>query len=109
MEAIAALGLASNIIQFIDFGSKLCARIDDFSTTAGKAPGKISALTDRLSLILRTLEALDLESLKVVDNEEKTIQACTIQIEELNKVVARFTVQENKEGTSHWRRGVETS
>ncbi len=109
MEAIAALGLASNIIQFVDFGTKLCARIDDFSAKAGKALGKISALTERLSLILKTLEALDLESLKVVDNEEKTIEACITQIEELDKVLARFTVQENKERASYWRRGVEIS
>lgn len=45
----------------------------------------------------------------MVDNEEKTIEACITQIEELDKVLARFTVQENKERASHWRRGVEIS
>ena len=35
MEGIVALGIAGNVVQFIDFGAKLCSRIEEYSAAAG--------------------------------------------------------------------------
>ena len=66
VEPLVALGLASNVVQFFDFGSKLCARIKEFSSTASKALGEIGELADRPSLTLSILKNLDQEGLKAV-------------------------------------------
>ena len=106
MEALIALGLASNIVQFVDFASKLCARFSELSQTAGNAPGKIQALIERLSLVLETLNGLDRESLQAVDQERKTVEACTIHIQNFNQILSRFTVDEIEREGSHLRKGV---
>ena len=35
MEAVATLGVASNVVQFANFGLQLCARIREYSAAAG--------------------------------------------------------------------------
>ena len=105
MEPLVALGLANNVVQFFDFGSKLCARIKEFSSTAGKAPGEIGELADRLSLTLSPLKTLDQEGLKTVESDQKTLEACTNHVEELDNMLAKFTVTQTKEGISQWQKG----
>ncbi|KAK3169682.1 hypothetical protein OEA41_009066 [Lepraria neglecta] len=105
IEPPIALGLASNVVQFFDFGSKLCARIKEFSSTAGKAPGEIGELADRLSLTLSTLETLDQEGFKAVESNQKTLEACTNHVEELHNMLAKLTVTQTKERISQWQKG----
>ena len=106
MEALAAVGLVANVVQFIDFGAELYARINDLSSGAGKAPGKIRNIANRLSFIIDTLKSLDQESLTAVNNNTKILEACSDQVKELDCMVAKFTVQENKDEVSHWQKGV---
>ena len=106
MEALAALGLAGNVVQFIDFAAELYARINDLSSGAGKAPGKIQNIANRLSFTIDTLKSLDQESLTAVNNNTKTLEACSDQVKELDCMVANYTVQETKDEVSHWQKGV---
>jgi hypothetical protein len=51
---VAALGMAGNIVRFIDFGMKLCCRIQEYSATDG-APEKLAAQANCLFDLLYIL------------------------------------------------------
>jgi hypothetical protein len=91
-EGLVAIGLASNVLQFIDFGTKLCARIREYSSAAGGAPKKIESVAARLSLVLRTLEGLSKSQLMTVDLEQMTVQSCLDQAKELNILLDKFKI-----------------
>lgn len=57
-EAIVAFGIATNVIQFIDFTARRCGRIREYASGYG-LPKKIAAQADRLSDILEILESLN--------------------------------------------------
>jgi hypothetical protein len=89
-EALVALGLASNVVQFIDFGSKLCSRIKEYASSALGAPKKIIALAARLDLVLKTLNALNYTGRTIVDHEAKTIQSCISEAQEFDALLNKF-------------------
>lgn len=107
MEALVALGLASNVVQFVDFGSKLFERIEEFSSAAGETPGKIQELASRLSFTLKTIKDLDQESLTSVENDHRTLEACTNHLKEHDRILANFAVAETKDGASKWQKGAQ--
>src|SRR5437016_14526141 len=91
-EGLVAVGLAGNVLQFIDFGTRLCARIREYSSAAGGAPKKIESLAQRLSLVLRTLEGLGESGLMTVELEQTTMKSCIAQAKELNSLLDNFEI-----------------
>jgi hypothetical protein len=88
-EALVALGFASNVVQFIDFGSKLYSRTKEYASSAIGAP-KITALAARLDLVLKTLSALNDTGRNTVDHEAKTIQSCISEAQEFDTLLNKF-------------------
>ena len=91
-EGLVAVGLAGNVLQFIEFGTKLCARIREYSSAAGGTPKKIESLAQRLSLVLRTLEGLSESGLMTVDLEQTAVQSCIARARELNSLLDKFKI-----------------
>lgn len=58
MAELAAIGLASNIFQFVEIGYKLTKRILDFADHTNDLPHSIRHLYDRLPLILHVLNCV---------------------------------------------------
>lgn len=58
VEAVAAVGLVSNALQFVEFTAKLCSRIREYSSAAF-LPAKLASQADRLSSILNALQSLE--------------------------------------------------
>jgi hypothetical protein len=92
-EALVALGFASNVVQFIDFGSKLCSRFKEYASSAIGAPKKITALAARLDLVLKTLNALNDAGRTIVDHEAKTIQSCISEAQEFDALLNKFRLK----------------
>jgi len=92
-EALVAVGLASNVLQFIDFGTKLYARIREYSSAAGGAPKKVKDLEERLSLVLTTLNGLSQDGRATVEQEQTTIQLCLSRAHELGLLLEGFKVK----------------
>lgn len=44
MNLLAAVGFASSLLQFIDFGTELCARIREYSSAVNGNPKKLLEL-----------------------------------------------------------------
>ena len=93
MEGVAALGLASNVVQFIDFGTRLCSRINEYASSAIGAPKNITTLAARLDLVLKTLNALNDTGRISVDHEAKSIQSCISEAQEFNALLDQFRLK----------------
>lgn len=81
-EAIAAFGIATNVVQFIDFTAKLCARIREYAS-GSSLPKKLALQADRLSDLLGILESLNKSSNDAVLSGQ-TLARCQNQAQELS-------------------------
>ena len=80
-EALVALGLAANVLQFVEFATELCDRIRDYSTGPGM-PKKLASQADRLSDLLIILRSLS-QPAKGDPLREQVLQRCQVQAEDL--------------------------
>jgi hypothetical protein len=51
MAELAAIGIAANIIQLVDFTAKLTARIVDFNSSVGEVPKSFHHINAELSVL----------------------------------------------------------
>ncbi len=54
-EALAIVGLVSAIVQFVEFGSKVVERLNEFSSDIHEAPKSFQAISVQLPLLIDTL------------------------------------------------------
>lgn len=96
-EALVALGLAANVLQFVEFTAELCERIRDYSTGPGM-PRKLAAQADRLSDLLILLKALSQSS---KDRFEQSVLArCQAQAEDMSLLL--HSLKGSKKGQDRW-------
>ena len=58
LEPLAAVGLAGNIVQFVDFTAQLCLRIKELSSSSSGLPKELEKQTIQLSGLLHVLKEL---------------------------------------------------
>jgi N-terminal domain on NACHT_NTPase and P-loop NTPases len=93
METVTALGLAGNILQFIEFGGQVVIRLQEFCSNARDVPQTFREVKNSLPLLLNSLKHIrqDLENGEVDQETEAAllpvIQGCTEQIESLNQIL----------------------
>jgi N-terminal domain on NACHT_NTPase and P-loop NTPases len=105
-EALAAVGIVSNIIQLVDFGTKVLHRLNDFQSSLGEIPKSFRHVKAELPILLDTLENTKF----AVGNgsiSEKTrhallpvINGCREQIGLLNDMIGRVMPLES----DSWRK-----
>lgn len=54
-EALAAIGLATSILQFVNFSSKVLARLHEFHSSVQKTPRVFQDITIQLPLIIKIM------------------------------------------------------
>lgn len=97
-EALVVVGLAANILQFVDFTAELCGRIRDYSTGPG-LPRKLAAQADRLSDLLVLLRSLSANS-KTGTLEKAVVVRCQAQAEDLALLLK--SLKGSHEGQDRW-------
>lgn len=109
-EALAVIGLASAIVQFVDFGTKLLNRLHEFGDDVGNMPKVFQDTKTRLPLIINTLlrtkeqaEAGGTVTKQVASALHPLIDGCTQQIELLYDIVDRNLPSPK---ASNWERRV---
>lgn len=106
MEAIAAIGLVSNVLGFIDTGWKLCGLIKECSAAAG-APAEVVSLSSRLELVLHTLKEMDESGRAKLNHEKLALKICSDEAEELRLFLEGLKVIPDKTSSSRafkWKR-----
>ena len=94
-EALAAVGLASNILQFVDFTSQLCGRIHEITTTASGLPRELDQQAAQLSQLLGLLKELALYS-QGQTLGDGILKQCQAQAQELAVLLKSFEGGANK-------------
>lgn len=94
-EALVVIGIAANIVQLVDFGSKILHRLNEFQSNVGDVPESFRHIKAELPVLLdalqRTKEAIEAGSLR---DETKnalcpTINGCLEQIKSLDEVLLK--------------------
>ena len=98
-EAIVALGIAGNVVQFIDFRTKLCSRVREYSAAAG-APTKLRNDVNCISDLLETLK--DLSETQKEALEQRMISRCISKVQELSALLDTF-IDQDRVRNSTWR------
>ena len=97
-ESIVALGLASNVLQFIEFTVKLCGRIQEYSA-GSEMPRKLAVQADRLSNLLILLRSLS-KSPRNDTLEQSFINRCQAQAEDLKLLLD--SLKGSPKGQDRW-------
>lgn len=82
MEALAAVGLTSNLLDFVNTITKLCSLIKQCSSAAG-TPSEVATISKRLELTLTMLRELDEAKRANLDHEKLALKICCDEAEEL--------------------------
>ena len=94
----AALGIAGNVVQFVDFGTKLCSRISEFC-----APGTPETLLAQATCLSDLLEILKgLPEARHLGLDQQVICVCIRQVEHLLALLDLLTSGHGS-GISKWR------
>lgn len=61
-EALAVIGLVAAITQFTDYGCKVVARLDEFTSAISDVPESFRSIQSRLQLVLETLKRVQVRA-----------------------------------------------
>ena len=92
MDPLSAIGLASSIIQFVDFGLKVAKRLDELNSS-GNVPKSLQSISTQLPLLLNALGRIKSDSqIKNLDFDTKCIlrgmiSGCRGQIVEVETMI----------------------
>lgn len=98
-EALVAFGLASNVLQFVDFTSKLCARIKEYISSVSGLPKELFQQAEQLSELLTLLKGLSQQPNGLTLGKGVPGQ-CQIQAQELSDLLDSLQVGGGK---SRWK------
>jgi hypothetical protein len=94
-ESLAIIGLASALLQLVDFGTKVISRLRQFEEQATDGVACLKGVRNRLPLMLDLVKRilLQMEAGLVSDNSKEImypiVQNCITQAEELDKLFNR--------------------
>jgi hypothetical protein len=108
-EALAIIGLVSSIVQFVDFGSKIVERLQDFHSSVNEVPKAFRDIKVELPLLLDTLKRTQAQAESGAISKETqeallpVVEGCRSQVELLDNILIKALP---KPGDSSWRRGI---
>ena len=107
-EALAIVGLVSSIVQFVDFGSKIVDRLNEFRSSLDEVPKCFRDLKTELPLLSETLKRTKTQaegncfSKFTQEAILGVVKGCQSQVELLDDLLEKTLP---KTGDSSWRRG----
>ncbi|KAF2476779.1 TPR-like protein [Lindgomyces ingoldianus] len=94
-EAIAVVGIVANIVQLIDFGSRLLKRLGEYQSELGDIPEAFRHIKSELPVLLdalrQTKAAIDTGYMQAESQKAllPAIEGCRVQIKALDDVIAK--------------------
>lgn len=93
LDPITAAGIASNIVQLVEFSVRIVSRLEDFGEKHGHVPALFSNIRDRLPLLIdslnRTKDSTALGFVRTGQDEALAgvVDGCLAQVEKLNMIL----------------------
>lgn len=95
-EALAVISVVANIIQLVDFSSKVLHRLDEFRSSMGEIPKSFRHFSAELQVLKATLQRIR-EAIKAGSMEDETekalipaIEGCKEQIQSLDTLLVKI-------------------
>jgi hypothetical protein len=101
MDPVTAIGLVSNLIGFIETGTKLCVLIKEYSSASG-APEEVIAASKRLELVITMIKELDSSGKSRLDHEKLALKICSDEAEELRVLLEGLRIPSGEEKDGGW-------
>lgn len=99
-EALAIIGLISNIASFVDYGKKIVDRLHEYQTQVKEVPKSLRDIKLQLPLLLDTLdETKEQAEAGLVDEDTQrallpVVEGCSKQIQELEDILVKILPSE---------------
>jgi hypothetical protein len=93
-DPLTVVGIVANIVQLVDFSTKVLARLNDFQSTLGEIPKAFRHIKAELPVLQETLkQTKDKIDHGAIEDSTKAallpaVQGCKIQIEALDGLLA---------------------
>lgn len=106
-EALAVVNLVAAIVQFVDFGTKVVARLNEFTSDIKEVPKTFRDIKIRLPLIINTLDRTQKQadagyvSKATADSLKPLVDGCLEQVKLLEHMLDRFIPAKN---ASSWQK-----
>ncbi|KAF1974637.1 TPR-like protein [Bimuria novae-zelandiae CBS 107.79] len=94
-EALAVVGIVANIIQLVDFGSRVLKRLEEYQSELGDIPETFRHIKTELPVLLdalrQTKAAIDAGSIQKESKKAllPAVEGCAVQIKALDDVIAK--------------------
>ncbi|KFY91992.1 hypothetical protein V498_05197 [Pseudogymnoascus sp. VKM F-4517 (FW-2822)] len=94
-DPLTVVGIVANIVQLVEFSTKVLARLNDFQSSLGETPKAIRHITAELPVLQETLKTTrdKIDHGSIEDSTKAAllpaIQGCKIQIEALDNLLAK--------------------
>jgi hypothetical protein len=94
-EALVIVGLASTIVQFVDFSTKIIQRLDEFQSRVGEVPQTFRDLKIQLPLLRDTLKRAKAETeAGLIDADTQravldVVEGCQLQVKRLDNILIK--------------------
>jgi hypothetical protein len=111
-EALAVVGIVANIVQLVDFSSKVLSRLNEFQSSVDEVPSSFRNVKVELPLLLDTLKHInkDISAGLIADEIQKSflpvIEACQTQIESLDVVLVKTLPAPGDSRTQRTRKAI---
>jgi ribosomal protein L17 len=106
-DALAIIGLVSAIVQFVDFGSKIVIRLNEYREAGNNVPKTFQKISVDLPLVINNLQRTKNQADAGEINDETAnvlkpvIETCLAQTKQLEELLEKALPAE---GDSTWRR-----
>lgn len=93
MDPLSAVGVASSVVQFIDFGFKVATRLKEYNSTSTDVPKSLRHIAAQLPLLLNALDRVKTSAeVERVDLDTRCIlkgvvSGCKQQVEKIDKII----------------------
>jgi len=99
MAELAIVGVIANIVQLVDFGTKIIGRVREFQSAVGEAPQSLHDLTINLSVLIKTVDLIQRTAESYDVNTklalEQLITKCLKDVKLLDELIRRLLPREN--------------
>jgi len=99
MAELAIVGVIANIVQLVDFGTKIIGRVREFQSAVGEAPQSLHDLTINFSVLIKTVDLIQRTAESYDVNTklalEQLITKCLKDVKLLDELIRRLLPREN--------------
>ncbi len=91
-EGLAVVGLVANIVQLVDFSSKILRRLNEFNSSIEEIPESFHHVKTELPLLQdalqQTKKAIDAGSIGYQDDLVPVVEGCLAQVAQLDGIIS---------------------